>query len=62
MIVTFFKDGNGAGKRDMNGNVNAKKIELGQGDAQPNGASTSSTETDEEVYEEAKEGTEITAQ
>lgn len=59
MIVTFFKDGaNAAAKkeRDLNGN-NMKK--MGQGDGQPNGASTSSTETDEEEFEEAKERIEI---
>jgi len=59
MIVTFFKEGGGA-KRDMNGNVDVKK--LGQGDGQPNGTSTSSTETDDDEFEEAKETPEITAQ
>ncbi|CAL8088490.1 unnamed protein product [Orchesella dallaii] len=59
MIVAFFKEGGGA-KLDMNGNVDVKK--LGQGDGQPNGASTSSTETDEDEFEEAKETPEIIAQ
>lgn len=57
MIVTFFKDGGSANKeRDMNGN---KFKNAGQGDGQPNRASTSSTDTDEEHFEEAKEGIEI---
>lgn len=57
MIVTFFKDGgeNASVKkaeRDVNGNMVKK---MGQGDGQPTGASTSSTDTSEEEFEEAKE-------
>lgn len=54
-IFNHFK--NGGAKKDMNGNHK----EIGQGEPVPatngakNGASTSSTETDEEEFEEAND-------